>query len=115
MASGKSIAERIRDGELRDETKAGQPPATLSISQEGEAILQIGALPLLVESMQAVNVPKPGGKDDETVPAYDVTFKSVIPEHLLVPLVAAIREHRVVVRILSEGEVRDDIAEGDQA
>ena len=67
------------------------------------ATLALDRLPLLVQSMEATNVPKPGGKDDEVLPAYEVTFKAVLPEDLIAPLAAAIRDHRITVRVEDPG------------
>jgi hypothetical protein len=64
-----------------------------------EPTLSLGELPLLVESMTAVNVPKPSGKENETLPAYQVTFKGILDEAALTALVAGIREHRIVVAV----------------
>ena len=65
----------------------------------GEIVLTLGSLPLFVEGMEATKVPKPGGKDGEAVAAYEITLKAVLPEHLIAPLAAAIRNHRIVVRL----------------
>jgi len=67
-------------------------------------------LPLLVEHLQATKVERPaqGTARAETVHAYDVTLRAILPEADAAVLMSRVKDHKVTVRLVvdrDEGEV----------
>lgn len=79
------------------------PPLLLPMTDEMD-------IPLMIISVDAVTTMDPAEKNAgkaKTIPAYEITFKTVVPEKFAASIIQAAESHRLLVRVRGNGGIPD--------